>query len=569
MAATAPKSPAKPRAKRPTSTSSGNGTAPRTPDVRVVARSKLIVRDGFNPRTLIEEQELDQLAASISERGILQPLMVREAEGGKFYVLGGHRRLAAGDKVGLTEYPVTVRDSADADELVDAVVDNKHRVDLTPLDEALAFGRLRDGGLTVAGIAKQCSVAQRLVTERLRILELPVEIQECFGDGRLPTSVVKDLAAMTAASPTLALAVVQAALKDPSDHWSGIRALVKDPFDAAWHVADRLPKQLIRVRAHSQAGGGWRRHGYSSGGIDTRHLAPLPPEMASKVNAMNSGAKTDWDRYTIHVDQAVVDQLAAARVLYLEPDRKKSGICVDRKSLLAVVEPIIEADHKAYLKDAAERRRRAAQGPAGQSAQEKADERARERQLRVDARAFNLQLGEALTKHLSAPEFSVDVVKLLCLRLIDDHDADLAARGLRYVLPQWQLEIQPKTAGAQVKVKYPTKKSGSSAPDVGEGSEHHPSECNLPSLFWAWWNLATTPQEIVGRTLIALAAARYADERAVAQSDKAYWQPFGWSNDSGPGKLLDELLKGKLPPRPPSLRNDPHYGRAHAYPDVA
>lgn len=157
----------------------------------VVPIHQILVRDGFNPRDDLERQDLKRLASSLDARGQLQPLIVRhDPSADQPYVLvGGHRRLAALELNGATDAWVSVTERGPGDEaedLIDAVTENAVRVDLSPLEEAQAFRRLRDSGRSVKEIASLLGVSQKLVQSRLTMLDLPDRVASNLSRGVLP-----------------------------------------------------------------------------------------------------------------------------------------------------------------------------------------------------------------------------------------------------------------------------------------------------------------------------------------------------------------------------------------------
>lgn len=119
--------------------------------------------------------DLSELALSIREHGILQPLTVTESEDGRFLLLAGHRRLGAARKAGIARVPVVIRHGVtdEALQLVLMLVENCQRRDLSPIEKAEAYGALRNRGLTQGEIARQVGVSRATVSHYLTLLELP------------------------------------------------------------------------------------------------------------------------------------------------------------------------------------------------------------------------------------------------------------------------------------------------------------------------------------------------------------------------------------------------------------
>lgn len=137
------------------------------------------------PRRHFDEAALDELAASIAERGVIQPIVVRP-HGHDYQIVAGERRWRAAQRARLHEVPVVVRDYSDADTLQIALVENIQRQDLNAIEEAEAYQRLVDEfGHTQDALAKVVHKSRSHVANLLRLLDLPAEIQARVGDGSL------------------------------------------------------------------------------------------------------------------------------------------------------------------------------------------------------------------------------------------------------------------------------------------------------------------------------------------------------------------------------------------------
>ena len=147
------------------------------------------IRPGtFQPRQRFAEAELDALAQSIREKGILQPLLVRPVaeEEADFELVAGERRWRAAQRVGLHEVPVIVRTLADSEALEIALVENLQREDLSPLEEAEAYSRLMEEfGRTQGSLAEAVGKSRSHVANTLRLLTLPEQVRRRLDDGEL------------------------------------------------------------------------------------------------------------------------------------------------------------------------------------------------------------------------------------------------------------------------------------------------------------------------------------------------------------------------------------------------
>ncbi len=138
------------------------------------------------PRHEFEQETMDELAASISELGILQPLLARAKESGRLELVAGERRLRAARAAGLETVPVLVVETDERGSLERALVENIHREDLNPLEEAAAYNQLMDeGGLTQDALGARLGRSQSSISNTMRLLELPVSVQRLLTNRQL------------------------------------------------------------------------------------------------------------------------------------------------------------------------------------------------------------------------------------------------------------------------------------------------------------------------------------------------------------------------------------------------
>ena len=145
------------------------------------------------PRRSFDDDAIDELAASISRLGVLQPLLVRRGPHG-LELVAGERRLRAARRAGLSEVPVVMVETDAAGSLERALVENIHRADLNPIEEAAGLRQLlEEGGLTQEALAGRLGRNRVSITNALRLLDLPVETQRLVMDGRLSAGHAKAL----------------------------------------------------------------------------------------------------------------------------------------------------------------------------------------------------------------------------------------------------------------------------------------------------------------------------------------------------------------------------------------
>ncbi|HVM00710.1 MAG TPA: ParB/RepB/Spo0J family partition protein [Egibacteraceae bacterium] len=149
------------------------------------------------PRGVFDDAELEELAHSLREIGVLQPIVVRPAGDGRFELIAGERRVRAARLAGLTEIPAVVRESGDDDLLTEALVENLHRSDLNPLEEAAAYQQLLDDfGMTHEALAAKLGRSRSAISNAIRLLNLPVELQHAVARGSLSAGHARALLAL-------------------------------------------------------------------------------------------------------------------------------------------------------------------------------------------------------------------------------------------------------------------------------------------------------------------------------------------------------------------------------------
>lgn len=137
------------------------------------------------PREAFDEENLAALARSIREVGILQPIVVRRRERG-YELVAGERRLRAARQAGMATIPAIIRESDDTESLREALIENIHRQDLSPLEQAAAFQELlEDLGVSQEALAERLGFSRPHITNTIRLLQLPGEVQRLLAEGSL------------------------------------------------------------------------------------------------------------------------------------------------------------------------------------------------------------------------------------------------------------------------------------------------------------------------------------------------------------------------------------------------
>jgi len=159
-----------------------------------------ILENRFQPRQNYDEAKLEDLKASIKEKGVLQPILVRKHENG-YEVVAGERRLRAAKALGIEQVPVIIKNVTDREALVLALVENIQREELNAIEEAMGFKRLMEEfQFTQEAIAEAIGKDRSTVTNLLRLLRLPDEIQKHVADAKLSMGHARALLSLEDAS---------------------------------------------------------------------------------------------------------------------------------------------------------------------------------------------------------------------------------------------------------------------------------------------------------------------------------------------------------------------------------
>ncbi|GAA3541898.1 ParB/RepB/Spo0J family partition protein [Nonomuraea rosea] len=215
-----------------------------------------IVPNPRQPREVFDEERLEELAASIREVGLLQPIVVRSVGGGQYELIMGERRWRACQQVGLDPVPAIVRNTQDTDLLRDALIENLQREQLNALEEAAAYQQLLDDfQATHDQLARKVGRSRSHITNTLRLLNLPPEVQRTVAAGvisagharallglnspeeqmQLAKRIVAELLSVRAVEEIVAMGSAKAAQKPPRE-----RQTAKPTAPGLTHLADRL-----------------------------------------------------------------------------------------------------------------------------------------------------------------------------------------------------------------------------------------------------------------------------------------------------------------------------------------
>jgi ParB family chromosome partitioning protein len=157
-----------------------------------------IVPNTQQPRKHFAEEALNELADSIRVHGIIQPIVVQPLPDNLYQIIAGERRWRAAQRAGLMRLPAVVRDSPMDSSLEIALIENLQREDLNPIEEAQAYEKLiADFGLTQEEVARRVGKSRAAITNMLRLLRLPAEVQQWISENRLTTGHAKALLSLS------------------------------------------------------------------------------------------------------------------------------------------------------------------------------------------------------------------------------------------------------------------------------------------------------------------------------------------------------------------------------------
>ncbi len=497
-------------------------------ETQVVAIEKIEVKDGFNPRSDFDEKRLAELEASIRQSGLVTALTVRANGGGKFVLIAGERRLTAAKRAGLTEVPVVIREGKDA--LSAAIAENLIREDLDPIEEARALQRLAEAEklTTHKKLADRVGKSSAYVSERLRLLALPEKVQARIADGSVPVGAERNLRQAAEVCPAVAECACQLVARGEIEG----RDLIERFDEVLYAVAESELRE--RPTMIDIGRGLW----LSQVVDDPEQHAVIADRWRVATPYGNA------DDPMIHFEEPELDAArASGRLLEYEVDRggwtSRIAFLCDRELAADLANRALERAEKDAIKRAKAAAKARGDDPDKVDPETSA-ERLREgqRELRekakVDtekARTFNLELGRKLISRRGAKsrkEHSLERARAIAEVILRDN-GNLAARGLRLVLPQLQeVEVNKLKSGEnREKVTY-----------------QEPDQCE--SYLRARIAEAKSANEILELLADSLIAATVADEREIAQSRRVnYWVPA----EERVKKLLNADVKSVRPAR--------------------
>ena len=502
-------------------------------ECRMLPLAHIDVEEDFNPRSARDRAAFEQLVASVKQHGVLQPILVAPKPDGGYRLIAGEGRVLAAAQAGCTEIPALVRETEERTAGLElALAENMVRAELNPVDEALGFDRLRKAGLTKKGIAERLGVSQKLVTERLQILELPAELRPQIADGTIPPGAIKALIALDRIHPGLPAVAAARVGAEPTHQWDAPLAwttVVEDPVGAV--IADydgediSLPSDVYDA-AETYAIGRFSLTNKAQrdlhalckliGGEPEEFSVRFGREAVEQALALGAAHPTAQGWHHLIVGQEIADQLACDYIAAALKNQRAMA----RQNRATEESGDARGDARTDAAPSEEELKR-----------QRRTEREAERERRRAARAFNSELGAAILKHLARLKVDADVLKILTAIDVAGDIAAIAARGARYGFPGWAEESQTKNG--TVKVEYLDKEQ------AAEKAR-------------AFLSNAGSLAELAGRLFCLVAMARYANESdAVANSKRSFYELSAASGLPFSHEVVD-LIDGICADRLPS-----------------
>jgi ParB family chromosome partitioning protein len=203
----------------------------------------------YQPRTRMDEHSLAELAESIKAQGIMQPILVRPLDGGRFEIIAGERRWRAAQRAGLKEIPALVRSVPDQAALALALIENIQREDLNPLEEAQGIARLiSEFRLTHDAAAAAVGRSRSAVSNLLRLTQLPKQVQGYLHEGKLDMGHARALLALSGAQQVTAAAKVVAEQMSVRGAERLVRGMLSPPARHATRGKASRDTDLIRLQ---------------------------------------------------------------------------------------------------------------------------------------------------------------------------------------------------------------------------------------------------------------------------------------------------------------------------------
>jgi ParB/RepB/Spo0J family partition protein len=442
--------------------------------------------------------------ASIADRGIKVPLIVADTRDGKFELVAGEGRLNIAQELEILEVPALIEEQDAKANVATAALENMAREPFSPAEEAEIIRMMLDEKYTTSEIARITGMTLQLVKARLVLAEVPEEIRDAYGHGGLPPSSAPTIKAIHDANPALAQAVVKIAEKDVN--------LIASNLDPAVRLLKQLPWLFQRAKLRGKAPFvcDVRRRSYEPG-IPWVKDSPESIKLSGEDGAwfIERWDKANRIRPKLDITDADIDQAIAYGAAFGEKGEFGSVVIHDRDWLTSHVNTVVLPRMRKAAEAADQGKQaatKAAQGGKGDLT--KVSPRALasrlaarfRRELKPRAQAANIDLGTALLNKLSKVELTRDVAVLFAHELLGPNN--VGERWAHSGRSRQFAEAAARALPQMMKVETTELKNGRTREDTV-----YLAGADAEAWMWGFIEAAKSPEEVLGRTLVILAAA--------------------------------------------------------------
>ena len=215
----------------------------------------LIDPKGDQPRKSFDKASLEELASSISENGLLQPILVREYADGRYQIIAGERRFRASKIAGLTEIPAIIMDKDDRKVAEISLIENIQREDLNPIEEALAYKALSEEyGLTQEELSLKVGKSRSAIANSMRLIDLPAEVMALVKEGKLSAGHARTILGLKSHEDMVALAKAAVELdlsvRRLEEEVKRLNKPKKEKVEEELPIVDYFREIELRVQSH-------------------------------------------------------------------------------------------------------------------------------------------------------------------------------------------------------------------------------------------------------------------------------------------------------------------------------
>ncbi len=482
----------------------------------------------------LDGEHVDRLAGSIQLQGILVPLVVKGSNGGHFELVAGFHRLAAAKQVGLDEVPVVVRDGQHTD--TERAVENIVRKDLTPYEEAVALDRALSNGLSEKGAAQALGWAPKRVTERKRILELPVDAQKLIGNPFTTDCVPLLIDVYNRASKLWDRLMDSIAAEDTDGKSTTLGRLLDWLHETAWRDA-------VGVEA-------WP----AKGGIEENDLPKMKPALRDRFRGLVTKEYGYERAFSFTFTDQQLEQANAAGC-YL--DLGTRGLVLDKDLVLSFAE-------QAVTKAEAEREEeRAANKKSKEVVAFEATpkdpmkvlaslERRDVKETTPAARAANADLARAMIAGLSSVELTKDVAVFFSRAAL----GHLWDGGHSYEATKLAEKIAKRCALCVEELRTVIDQGETKAGKPKPTKVEYADDEQVATWLRRWIEQPKEPAEILGRTLVVFGIATEVDTDVVTKAVEVRLRWFDTDLPKQAAAALGRIVKPHIPGSVKGIRRE-------------